>query len=80
MQKVAEETRAFERSEELRQAADVVSELKAKGMAVTEMPPAELNKIRNAVQPVIDKNSEAIGKDFVQAVYGELQKFRAARR
>jgi len=80
VQKVAEETRAFERSEELRQAADVVSELKAKGMAVTEMPPAELDKIRSAVQPVIDKNSEAIGKDFVQAVYGELQKFRAARR
>jgi len=80
VQKVAEETRAFERSEELRQAADVVSELKAKGMAVTEMPPAELDKIRSAVQPVIDKNSEAIGKDFVQAVYGELQKFRTARR
>jgi TRAP-type transport system periplasmic protein len=80
VQKVAEETRTFERAEELRQAADVVAQLKAKGMTVTEMPPAELDKIRSAVQPVIDKNSEAIGKEFVQSVYGELKKFRASRR
>lgn len=80
VQKVAEETRTFERAEELRQAAEVVAQLKAKGMTVTEMPPAELDKIRSAVQPVIDKNSEAIGKEFVQSVYGELKKFRASRR
>jgi TRAP-type transport system periplasmic protein len=80
IQKAAEETRAVERSEEIRQAAEVVGELKAKGMAVTEMPPAELEKIRSAVQPVIDKNSEAIGAEFVQSFYGELKKFRASRR
>ncbi len=50
-----------------------------KGMSVTEMPVAELDKIRGAVQPVIDKNSEAIGAEFVQAFYGELKKFRARR-
>ena len=79
VQKVAEETRTFERAEELRQAADVVGQLKAKGMSVTEMPPAELEKIRAAVQPVIDKNSEAIGAEFVQSFYGEIKKFRAQR-
>jgi TRAP-type transport system periplasmic protein len=79
VQKVAEETRAFQRAEELRQAAEVVGELKAKGMSVTEMPAAELDKIRSAVQPVIDKNSEAIGAEFVQAFYGELKAFRARR-
>jgi len=80
VQRVAEETRAFERSEELRQAADAVTQLKAKGMAVTEMPPAELDKIRVAVQPVVDKNADAIGAEFVQAFYGELKKVRAGRR
>ena len=80
VQRVAEETRAFERSEELRQAAEVVGQLKEKGMSVNEMPPAELEKIRVAVQPVIDSSSEAIGADFVRAVYGELGRFRAARR
>lgn len=80
VQKVAEETRVFERAEEIRQADEVVGQLKAKGMAVTDMPPAELEKIRAAVQPVIDKNSEAIGADFVQKFYGEVKKFRAAHR
>lgn len=79
VQKVAEETRTFQRAEELRQAAEVVGQLKAKGMSVTEMPPAELDKIRAAVQPVIDKNSETIGAEFVQSFYGELKKFRARR-
>lgn len=79
VQKVAEETRQFQRAEELRQAAEVVGQLKAKGMSVTEMPPAELEKIRAAVQPVIDKNSETIGAEFVQSFYGELKKFRARR-
>jgi tripartite ATP-independent transporter DctP family solute receptor len=80
VQKVAEETRTFQRNEELRQAGDVVSQLKAKGMAVTEMPAAELEKIRTAVQPVIDKNTEIIGSEFAQSFYGELKKFRSLKR
>ena len=78
--KVAADTRSFERAEEIRQAADVVAQLKAKGMTVTEMPAAELDKIRAAVQPVIDKNAEVIGKDFVQSVYAELKRLRGAQR
>lgn len=80
VQKVAEETRAFERSEEIRQAAEVVGQLKDKGMSVTEMPAAELQKIRAAVQPVIDSSSEAIGADFVRAVYADVAQFRAGKR
>jgi tripartite ATP-independent transporter DctP family solute receptor len=80
VQRVAEETRTFQRAEELRQAGDVVSQLKAKGMSVTEMPAAELDKIRTSVQPIIDKNAETIGTDFVQSFYGELKKFRTAKR
>jgi TRAP-type C4-dicarboxylate transport system substrate-binding protein len=79
VQKAAEETRTFQRKEELAQAANVVGQLKAKGMSVTEMPASELDKIRAAVQPVIDKNSEAIGTEFVQSFYGELKKFRARK-
>jgi TRAP-type transport system periplasmic protein len=44
------------------------------------MPPSELDKIRAAVQPVVDKNAEAIGTEFVQSFYGEVKKFRAAKR
>lgn len=80
VQKVAEETRAFQRKEELSQASEVVTQLKAKGMSVTEMPAPELEKIRAAVQPVIDKNTEIIGKEFAQSFYGELKKFRTTKR
>jgi len=80
VQKVAEETRVFQRSEELKQAVDVVSQLKAKGMSVSEMPAPELEKIRMAVQPVIEKNTETIGADFAQSFYGELKKYRAIKR
>jgi TRAP-type transport system periplasmic protein len=79
VQKAAEETRAFQRSEELRQSGNVVNQLKARGMSVFEMPAAELDKIRVAVQPVIDKNTETIGTEFVQSFYGELKKFRATK-
>lgn len=46
VQKVAEKARAFQRKEELRDASGVVAQLNDKGMSVTEMPPAELDKIR----------------------------------
>lgn len=80
VQKVAENTRAFQRKEELAQATEVVSELKAKGMSVTEMPPAELDKIRTSVQPVVDKNTETVGTEFAQSFYGELKKFRNMKK
>jgi tripartite ATP-independent transporter DctP family solute receptor len=77
---VAVETRAFQRSQETKDAGEVVSQLKAKGMSVTDMPAAELDKIRVAVQPVIDKNTETIGAAFAQSFYGELSKFRSGKR
>lgn len=76
VQKVAEDTRAFERAEELREASVVVKELQDRGMAVSEMPPAELQKIRSAVQPVLDQAAKDIGPDFVQGFYTELEQFR----
>jgi TRAP-type transport system periplasmic protein len=40
------------------------------------VPPAEFDKIRAAVQPVVDQNAQAIGPEFVQTFYGELNKYR----
>ena len=58
----------------------LAKDLKSKGMAVTEMPASELEKIRSSVQPVIDKNTDTVGADFAKSFYGELQKFRSAKR
>ena len=79
VQKAAEQARSLQRKEELRQAGEVVAELKTHGMVVGEMPPAELEKIRVAVQPVIDKNKATVGADFAQGFYGELAKYRATK-
>jgi tripartite ATP-independent transporter DctP family solute receptor len=72
----AEATRTFQRAEELKQANDVVGELKDKGMTVSTMPPAELDNIRKAIQPVIDKNTATIGTEFVEGFYAEIKKAR----
>ena len=76
VQAAAETTRAFQREAELREAVDVLKELKAKGMVATEMPAAELDAIRKAIQPVIEKNTEVIGATFVNDFYGEIKKHR----
>ncbi|MFT3717736.1 DctP family TRAP transporter solute-binding subunit [Pseudorhodoferax sp.] len=80
VQKAAEQARTLQRSLELKEAAAAVEQLRSHGMGVTEMPPAELQKIRAAVQPVIDKNTATIGADFAKSFYGELEKYRAAKR
>jgi TRAP-type transport system periplasmic protein len=72
----AEATRTFQRAEELKQANEVVGELKDKGMTVSTMPPAELESIRKAIQPVIDKNTATIGTEFVEGFYAEIKKAR----
>ncbi|MFM2404437.1 MAG: hypothetical protein RL223_2317 [Pseudomonadota bacterium] len=79
VRKAAEEIRGVQRTQELKQAAEVITELKAKGMVVQEMPPAELARIRTVVQPVVERNLAALGADFVGGFMGEIQKARAAR-
>jgi len=65
-----------EKAAELRQAGQAIDELKGNGMQMTEMPPAELDKIRAAIQPVLDKNTDIIGRDFVEAFNADIRKFR----
>jgi hypothetical protein len=43
------------------------------------MSPAELENIRTAIKPVIEKSAGTIGADFVATVNAEIQKRRAAR-
>lgn len=71
--------RDFQRAEEIRQAKDAVNMLKEKGMAVTVLPPQELDKMRTAVRPVIDKFSTSIGPDFVKGFFAEVDKARKAK-
>jgi TRAP-type transport system periplasmic protein len=53
--------------------------LKKGGMEYTDLPPAELAKVRAALKPVIDKYSANVGADFAKQVYGEIDKVRAGK-
>ena len=79
VRKAAVIARDFERAEEIRQDKDAVSQLKAKGMTITEMAPAELDKMRSAVKPVIEKFSGTIGADFVKGFYAKVEKARKSK-
>lgn len=76
IRKAAAIARDFERAEEIRQAKEAVDKLKANGMAVTELSPQELDKMRAAVRPVIEKFSTSIGSGFVKSFYTEVDKVR----
>jgi tripartite ATP-independent transporter DctP family solute receptor len=47
-----------------------------KTMEYTELPPAEVAKIRTKLKPVIDKYSANVGLDFAKQVYSEVDKVR----
>jgi tripartite ATP-independent transporter DctP family solute receptor len=50
-----------------------------KTMEVSELPPAEVAKIRTKVKPVVDKFGAELGPDFVKQVYAEIDKVRAGK-
>jgi tripartite ATP-independent transporter DctP family solute receptor len=50
--------------------------IKKNGMTVTQLPPAEVNKLRMKMKPVIDKYTAAVGEATVKEVQAELAKLR----
>ncbi|OBZ94720.1 C4-dicarboxylate ABC transporter [Pararhizobium polonicum] len=76
IQAAAEKTRTFQREAELRDAAEALKKLEAEGMEATVMPPAELDAIRKAIEPVVAKNKDVIGNEFVDQFYAEIAKHR----
>lgn len=75
----AKEAQAYQRkfSRDAQDAA--LANLKKGGMEYTELPPAEVAKVRIALKPVVDKYSANVGSDFAKQVYGELDKVRAGK-
>lgn len=50
--------------------------LKKNGMTVTQLPPAEVNKLREKMKPVIAKYTASVGEATVNEVQAELAKLR----
>ncbi|MFC3217305.1 TRAP transporter substrate-binding protein DctP [Comamonas sp. JC664] len=80
VQQSAEKARTLQRSEELRQAGEVVAQLQSHGMQVGEMPAAELEKIALRCSRVIDKNQATVGQEFAQSFYAALASYRNTKR
>jgi TRAP-type transport system periplasmic protein len=58
--------------------AEAAEKMKQAGMVLTEIPAAELTKMKEKVKPVIEKYTQEIGPDFVREFYAEIEKARAS--
>jgi tripartite ATP-independent transporter DctP family solute receptor len=72
---------ALGRDEERRvnreQAVTSVASLRAKGMLVNEISPAEMQRIRERTKSVYEQHGKAIGDEAQNLVFGELKRIRA---
>lgn len=80
VQEAATEAGIYQRKLSREVAAKSLEDLKAKKMEVTVLPPAELDKMREKLKPVIEKHTQLIGPAFVGEMMSELQKYRAEHK
>jgi len=74
-----DEAKVFQRTVTRAQNARLLTMLQAEGMIYNELPSAEIDRMRVALQPVIDKYTQRIGPDLVGKVYDELARLRGQR-
>ncbi|MGC2518825.1 MAG: TRAP transporter substrate-binding protein [Burkholderiales bacterium] len=72
----AVEAGKFQRQVSRSAASAALENLKKNGMQVTELSPAEINKFRDKMKPVIAKNASIVGEDTVRDIQVELAKIR----
>lgn len=72
----AAEATQYQRKLSREQADGALADLKKAGMQVTEFAPAELQRLREKVKPVIDKHAAAVGEATVRELQAELAKVR----
>lgn len=76
LQDAALESAKYQREQSRASAAGILDSLKKNGMQVTELPAAELVKLREKMKPVIAKHSASVGEATVGAMMAELDKLR----
>ncbi|WP_048439456.1 TRAP transporter substrate-binding protein [Caenimonas sp. SL110] len=76
VQDAANESAKYQREQSRSAAAGILDNLKKNGMQVTELPAAEVAKLREKMKPVIAKHSASVGDATVKAVMAELDKAR----
>ncbi|MBG6078506.1 TRAP transporter substrate-binding protein [Rubrivivax gelatinosus] len=75
----AVKSRDFERQDTRAEAAKALAELKAKGMQVVELPPAETARMRSKLGAINAAVAAQVGQDLWNETQHELQKLRGGR-
>jgi TRAP-type transport system periplasmic protein len=70
------EARAYQRGLTREADAKIVDELRAKGMQINEIDAQETARMKEQLQPVVDKHTKTIGEDLVARTYEEIEKVR----
>jgi len=76
LQDAANESAGYQRTQSRAQLQSGLEDLKKGGMQVTELPAAEVAKLRDKMKPVIDKHAASVGDATVKAMMAELTKLR----
>jgi TRAP-type transport system periplasmic protein len=76
LQDAAVQAGLYERQLSREQASSDIEQLKKAGMQVTELPAAELAKMRERMKPVVEKHAATVGPATVQELMAELAKLR----
>jgi len=76
VQDAATESAKYQREQSRAAQAQILDELKKNGMQVTELPAAEVARLREKMKPVIAKHTAAVGDATVKAVMAEIDKVR----
>jgi tripartite ATP-independent transporter DctP family solute receptor len=76
VQDAVNESIKFQREQSRALAGSLLATLKQNGMQVTELPAAEVAKLREKMKPVIAKHSATVGEATVNAMMAELARIR----
>ncbi len=79
LQDAATETATFQRKYAREEATKVLDELKKRGMAVHELAPVEVAKLRERAKPVIAKYTKDIGEPLLKEAYAGVENVRAGK-
>jgi tripartite ATP-independent transporter DctP family solute receptor len=80
LQDAANEARAYQRKVSREQAQSAVGDLKAKGMEINEIAPAELARMRDKTKPIAQKFSAEYDQEIVKLFNSELDRVHALKQ
>jgi TRAP-type transport system periplasmic protein len=79
IEEAAAEAKVFQRQVSRDAEAKAIEQLKAQGMQLTELSPAEIARLRDKVKPVTEKFAKEANEASVKELFAEVEKARTTR-